>query len=79
METWMMLLVGGVFFGGLFVYLMFMIFLPEWVGITGKKAREAQDAHRGVQASGPDLLGRMQGEGQNKDKHKDKHNGEDKS
>lgn len=65
----MMLLVGGVFFGGLFVYLLFMIFLPEWVGITGKKAREAQDAHRGVQAPGPDLLGRMQGEDQNKDKY----------
>lgn len=67
METWMMALVAGVFFGGLFVYLLFMVFLPEWVGITGKKAREAQDSHQGVQASGPDLLSRMQGEHKNKD------------
>ena len=71
MDLWMLLLVGGVFFGGLFVYVLFMVFLPEWVGITGKKAREAQDAHRGAHASGPDLLSRMQGDHKNK--------GEDKS
>ena len=39
---------GGVvtFFGGLFAYLMFMIFLPEWVGITGKTALAAEASHR---------------------------------
>ena len=62
MNMTIVFLAGGVFFFGLVAYLMFMIFLPEWVGITGKKAREAQEAHRGAQASGPDLLGRMQGE-----------------
>ena len=37
-----------VFFGSLFVYLMFMIFLPEWVGITGAKALAAEASHRGL-------------------------------
>lgn len=64
MNSSILLLAGGVFLGGVVVYVLFMIFLPEWVGITGKKAREAQEAHRGTlpQASGPDLLARMQGE-----------------
>lgn len=70
MNLTVVLLAGGVFFFGLVAYLMFMIFLPEWVGITGKKAREAQEAHRGSQASGPDLLSRMQGESNNNDKNK---------
>ncbi len=75
MNLTVLLLAGGVFFFGLVAYLLFMIFLPEWVGITGKNAREAQDAHRGSQASGPDLLTRMQGQNHNKPKNKD----EDKS
>ena len=37
-----------VFFASLFVYLMFMIFLPEWVGITGAKALAAEASHRGL-------------------------------
>lgn len=40
---------GGVFFVGVVTYVMIMIFLPEWVGITGKKALENQKAHRGDQ------------------------------
>lgn len=71
MDLTVVLLAGGVFFFGVVAYVMFMVFLPEWVGITGKKAREAQDAHRGAQASGPDLLGRMQGENGHKPKNKD--------
>ncbi len=71
MNITIIFLAGGVFFFGLVAYLMFMIFLPEWVGITGKKAREAQDAHRGSQGSGPDLLSRMQGENTLKPKNKD--------
>jgi hypothetical protein len=37
----------GVLVISAFVYLLFMIFLPEWVGISGKKAQEAERAHRG--------------------------------
>jgi hypothetical protein len=70
MNSTIVLLAGGVFLFGVVAYVMFMVFLPEWVGITGKKAREAQEAHRGTQASGPDLLGRMQGEAENKSKNK---------
>lgn len=71
MNLTIVLLAGGVFLFGVVAYVMFMVFLPEWVGITGKKAREAQDSHRGSQASGPDLLGRMQGENSNNSKNKD--------
>lgn len=70
MNMTVVLLAGGVFIFGLVAYLMFMIFLPEWVGITGKKAREAREAHQGAQASGPDLLGRMQGERRDNPKNK---------
>ncbi len=71
MNLTVVLLAGGVFFFGVVAYVMFMIFLPEWVGITGKKALEAQDSHRGTQASGPDLLGRMQDEKSDQAKNKD--------
>ena len=71
MNLTVVLLAGGVFFFGVVAYVLFMVFLPEWVGITGKKAREAQDAHRGSHASGLDLLSRMQGENKNKPKNKD--------
>jgi hypothetical protein len=39
------LLAGLVVFAGIFVYVLFMIFLPEWVGITGKNALENQKSH----------------------------------
>lgn len=32
---------------GIFVYVMFMIFLPEWVGITGKTALKNQKDAQG--------------------------------
>jgi hypothetical protein len=36
-----------VFILAVIVYVALMIFLPEWVGITGKKALESQKAHLG--------------------------------
>ncbi len=47
MEMWLVFAAIGVFVGGAGVYLAFMIFLPEWVGITGKTALEAEKSHRG--------------------------------
>lgn len=47
MNSWVFLAAGGVFILGVIVYLAFMIFLPEWVGISGKVAREAERSHRG--------------------------------
>jgi hypothetical protein len=47
MEMWLVFAAIGVFVGGAAVYLAFMIFLPEWVGITGKTALEAEQSHRG--------------------------------
>lgn len=41
------ILVVGVVVFALLSYLFFMIFFPEWVGITGKKAREIQQSHVG--------------------------------
>ncbi len=70
MNSSVILLAAGVFIFGLLSYLMFMIFLPEWVGITGKKAREAQQAHKETRTTGPDLLGRMQDDLVDKPKNK---------
>lgn len=47
MELWLIFAAIGVFVGGGAVYLAFMIFLPEWVGITGKTALETERSHRG--------------------------------
>jgi hypothetical protein len=47
MDLTFIFLAGGIFFFGIMVYVAFMIFLPEWVGITGKKALEAERAHVG--------------------------------
>ena len=45
-DGWVIFFGVVVFFGALFVYLMFMIFLPEWVGITGPTALRAEASHR---------------------------------
>lgn len=49
---------GAVVFFGIFAYVLFMIFLPEWVGITGKTALKNEQAHlgqtSGIQASTTD-------------------------
>lgn len=48
METNYWILVGGVgvFVLAIAIYVVFMVFLPEWVGITGKVALEAERSHR---------------------------------
>lgn len=61
MEPWLLFAAGGVFFGGIFVYVLFMVFLPEWVGITGPKALKAEESHRsGEIAKDDDMLSRLQ-------------------
>lgn len=47
MELWFIFVAGGLFIAGIMVYVLFMVFLPEWVGITGKKALEAERSHSG--------------------------------
>jgi hypothetical protein len=41
-------LIGGaaVFIAAVFVYVLLMVFLPEWVGITGSTALKAEESHR---------------------------------
>jgi hypothetical protein len=46
-ETWILFAAGGVFFLFIVAYLIIMVLWPEWVGITGKVALEAERAHRG--------------------------------
>ena len=38
---------GLVVFFGIVIYVAFMVFLPEWVGITGKTALKNEADHRG--------------------------------
>ena len=40
---WIMIAVVVV---GIIVYVLFMIFLPEWVGIAGKTAKLHEESHR---------------------------------
>lgn len=47
MELSFIFVAGGLFVLGIMVYVLFMVFLPEWVGITGKKALEAERSHQG--------------------------------
>lgn len=61
MELWFIFAAGGVFLGGIIVYVAFMIFLPEWVGIAGKVARDAERTHQeGEVANEDDFISRMQ-------------------
>ena len=61
MELWFVFAAGGVIVGGILAYVAFMIFLPEWVGITGKKALEAERSHKSGETPGDDdLITRMQ-------------------
>lgn len=39
------ILVGSLIVLGILAYFLFMIFLPEWVGITGPAAKEINAAH----------------------------------
>lgn len=47
MDLSFVFIAGGLFVLGVMVYVLFMVFLPEWVGITGKKALDAERSHRG--------------------------------
>jgi hypothetical protein len=47
METGTIIIIGGVVIGfiSILVYALLAIFYPEWVGITGKVARNAEKSH----------------------------------
>ena len=32
--------------GGVLIYILLMIFYPEWVGISGKSSRDTEEEHR---------------------------------
>lgn len=44
-SSWVLIGAAAVFFLFMIIYVLFMIFLPEWVGITGKVALEAEKSH----------------------------------
>lgn len=50
MELSFLFLAGGLFLLSIMIYVGIMIFYPEWVGITGEKALEAERSHRGEAA-----------------------------
>lgn len=68
MELSFIFIAAGLFLLGVMVYVGLMVFFPEWVGITGKKALEAERSHAGDVGeargsdSGPasDVLQRME-------------------
>jgi hypothetical protein len=59
-DGWVAFAAFGVSMLALLAYVLMMIFLPEWVGITGKKALEAERSHEGGAPSGPDLIDELQ-------------------
>lgn len=44
---WILIGAGGAFIFGVIAYVLMMYFFPEWVGITGKTALDAEKSHRG--------------------------------
>jgi hypothetical protein len=56
METWLYFAAGGVFFLFIVIYLVVLVLWPEWVGITGKVALEAERSHRGGTMANDDLM-----------------------
>lgn len=46
MELWFILAIGAVFVISILIYVFLMLFYPEWVGITGKVALNAEASHR---------------------------------
>lgn len=44
---WLFFGIGAFFILGIVAYFFLMFFYPEWVGITGKVAIDAQQAHTG--------------------------------
>lgn len=51
----LLLMAGGVFFAAVVVYVLLMVFLPEWVGITGKSALNNQRSHKGEEGEDDSL------------------------
>lgn len=45
MENWIIFGIVMVSIFSIVVYVLFMMFLPEWVGITGKVAKKAIESH----------------------------------
>lgn len=48
------LILGALFIFCTMAFLAVAFFLPEWVGIQGKKAQEIEEAHRGDHSSRQD-------------------------
>lgn len=69
---WLFFAAVGVFLFAVFVYVLFMIFLPEWVGITGKVAKEAERTHQGGEAGPDSLMTKLQGKSHYLDSDKDR-------
>lgn len=42
----MFFILAGLFVFMTMLFVVFAVFFPEWVGITGKKAREVQKEHQ---------------------------------
>ena len=45
MELWLILAVLAISVMSMLVYFTLMVFFPEWVGITGKVALQAERSH----------------------------------
>lgn len=50
------LILGGLFIVMFLLYVAVSFFLPEWVGITGKKAKEVIEHQQGQDDSEPPAL-----------------------
>lgn len=46
MEFWFLLAAGTIFVISFMVYAVLAVFFPEWVGITGKVALNAEQSHQ---------------------------------
>lgn len=46
MELWFILAALAVFAVSIIIYVLLMMFFPEWVGITGKVALQAEASHK---------------------------------
>lgn len=46
MEFWFILAAGAVFLLSFIAYAALALFFPEWVGITGKVALDAEQSHK---------------------------------
>lgn len=51
-----------VFFLSIGAYVLFVFLLPEWVGITGKVAKESEKSHEGGVADETDFWKKMSAE-----------------